>query len=179
MSGGSISHSELGSQHLFQQKGQFSIQLCRPSLLLGMPKVNNHGTTLKVMGQTKKQPLKYRKQTDGYRGRDGWWGWVKQLMGIKERTCDEHEVFYVSVESLNCTPRTNTTVTEMYIKINKKHKIMGQDIFKNNNLPDFYVRFFLSQFPAFGLYNFTSSSTFTHNYMLQHKHTPPSLPPHC
>ena len=30
--------------------------------------------------------------------------WVKWMMGIKEGTCDEHWVLYVSVESLNSTP---------------------------------------------------------------------------
>ena len=39
---------------------------------------------------------------------EGWGGWVKQVMGIKEGTCDEHWVFYRSDESLNSTPETNT-----------------------------------------------------------------------
>ena len=39
--------------------------------------------------------------------------WAKQAKakGIKEDTCqDEHWVFYVSDESLNSTPETNTTL---------------------------------------------------------------------
>ena len=36
-------------------------------------------------------------------------GWAKWVMGIKEGTCwDEHWVLYVSDESLNSTPETNT-----------------------------------------------------------------------
>ena len=31
-------------------------------------------------------------------------------MGVKEYTCDEHQVLYVSVESLNSTPETNITL---------------------------------------------------------------------
>ena len=35
----------------------------------------------------------------------------KWVMGIKEGTCwDEHWVVYVSNESLNFTPETNTTI---------------------------------------------------------------------
>ena len=30
--------------------------------------------------------------------------------GIKEDTCDEHWVWYVSVESLDCTSETNITL---------------------------------------------------------------------
>ena len=34
-------------------------------------------------------------------------GMVKYVMGLKECTCcDEHQVLYISVESLNCTPET-------------------------------------------------------------------------
>ena len=32
--------------------------------------------------------------------------WTKWMMGIKEGTCDEHWVLYVSDESLNSTPET-------------------------------------------------------------------------
>ena len=32
---------------------------------------------------------------------------TKWVMGIKEGTCDEHWVLYVSDESLNSTPETN------------------------------------------------------------------------
>ena len=37
-------------------------------------------------------------------------GWAKWARGIKEGTCDEHQVLYVSDESLNSTPEINTTV---------------------------------------------------------------------
>ena len=40
----------------------------------------------------------------GWGGDDGWAKWV---MGIKEGTCDEHWVLYVSDESLNSIPETN------------------------------------------------------------------------
>ena len=54
--------------------------------------------------QTKKQTFNYRKQTDGYqrggRGRKG----VKNVMGIKEYTCDEHQVLYEVL--ISCTPET-------------------------------------------------------------------------
>ena len=34
-------------------------------------------------------------------------GWAKWAMGIKEDTCEEHWVLYVSDESLGSTPETN------------------------------------------------------------------------
>ena len=38
-------------------------------------------------------------------------GWAKWVMGIKEGTyCDEYWVLYVSDDSLNSTPETNTTL---------------------------------------------------------------------
>ena len=37
-------------------------------------------------------------------------GWVKQMMGIKECTCDEHGAMYESAESQYCMPETNITV---------------------------------------------------------------------
>ena len=37
-------------------------------------------------------------------------GWIKWMMGIKEGTCDKHQVMYGSVESLDCTPETNITL---------------------------------------------------------------------
>ena len=52
-------------------------------------------------------------------------GWVKQVMGIKECTCcDKHRVTYESVESLYCTPETNTT---LYVNwnLNKNLKKAG------------------------------------------------------
>ena len=36
--------------------------------------------------------------------------WVKQVMQIKEDTCDEHWVLYGIIGSLYCTPETNTTL---------------------------------------------------------------------
>ena len=60
--------------------------------------------------QTKKQTLTYREQCDGYQ-RGGSGGWVKWMKGIKECTCcDEHLVFYGSVESLICTLETSITL---------------------------------------------------------------------
>ena len=35
---------------------------------------------------------------------------VKQVMGIKEGTCDENQVLYVSVESPNSTVETTITL---------------------------------------------------------------------
>ena len=38
-------------------------------------------------------------------------GWAKWVMGIKEgASCDEHWVLHVSDESLDSTPKTNTTL---------------------------------------------------------------------
>ena len=37
-------------------------------------------------------------------------GWVKWVMCIKEGTCDEHQGLYVSDETLNSTPETNSTL---------------------------------------------------------------------
>ena len=36
-------------------------------------------------------------------------------MGIKEGTCDEHWVLYISDKLLKCTPETNTTLYVNYI----------------------------------------------------------------
>ena len=55
--------------------------------------------------QTKKQTLNYR-VIRGEVARE----WTKWMMGIKERTCDEDWVSYISDESLNSTPETNITV---------------------------------------------------------------------
>ena len=38
------------------------------------------------------------------------WGWVTNMMGCKECTCDEHQVLYRSAESLYRTPETNMTL---------------------------------------------------------------------
>lgn len=39
-------------------------------------------------------------------------GWVEWVMGIGERSCDEHRVLCVSVvESLNCTPNSDITLS--------------------------------------------------------------------
>ena len=37
-------------------------------------------------------------------------GWAKSVVGIKEDTCDEHWVLYVSDESLNSPSETNITL---------------------------------------------------------------------
>ena len=55
--------------------------------------------------QTIKQTLKYREQTEG----GGQGECTKYVVGIKEGTCDEHWVFYVSDESLN-SMETNITI---------------------------------------------------------------------
>lgn len=55
--------------------------------------------------ETKKQILNYRKLMV-IRGQVGG-RWVEWVIGIKEHTCDEHWVLYVSVESLNSAPKTN------------------------------------------------------------------------
>ena len=57
--------------------------------------------------QSKKQTCNYREQIDGLLGGAVDWGWVKWGMGIKEGTCDEHWVLYMSDESLASTPQTN------------------------------------------------------------------------
>ena len=56
-------------------------------------------------------------------------GWAKWVMGIKEGTCcDEHWMLYISDESLNSNPETNTTlyVNQLEFKnlkqMNKKQK---------------------------------------------------------
>ena len=48
-------------------------------------------------------------------GGDG--GWARGVMGIKEGTCDEHWVLYVSNESLNSTPEPNIA---LYVNYNFK-----------------------------------------------------------
>ena len=56
-----------------------------------------------------KQTLNYTEETEGYWRGGGLWGCVKWVMGIKEDTCDEHCVLYVSDESLNSTPEAGIT----------------------------------------------------------------------
>ena len=62
------------------------------------------------MRQTKKQTLNYRELMIIRGEVGGRGGWIKQLIGMKEGTCDEHWVLYGSVESLYWTPETNLTV---------------------------------------------------------------------
>ena len=55
------------------------------------------------------ETLNIREQTEG------WWRevggeWARPVTGIKEGTRDEHWVLYVSDESLNSTPETNTAL---------------------------------------------------------------------
>ena len=59
-----------------------------------------------------KQTLNYREQTGLLEGN---WvgGTAKCVVGVKEGTCDEHWVLYVSDEPLNSTSETNTT---LYVK---------------------------------------------------------------
>ena len=42
-------------------------------------------------------------------GRWGW-GWTKLVMGIKEGSCDEPSVLYVSDKSLKSIPEANFTI---------------------------------------------------------------------
>ena len=44
-------------------------------------------------------------------------GWARWVMGIKEGiSCDEYWVLYVSDESLNSTPETNTAICVNYLE---------------------------------------------------------------
>ena len=45
-------------------------------------------------------------QRGGLRGKR----WVREVMSMKECTCDKHWALYVSVESLNSTPENNITL---------------------------------------------------------------------
>ena len=49
------------------------------------------------------------------------WGWVKQVMGIKDGPGDEHWVVCGSVESLYCTPEPNITLYVNYIETKNKN----------------------------------------------------------
>lgn len=42
-------------------------------------------------------------------------GWMKQVTGITY--CDEHSVMYRIIESQNCAPKTNVTLSVDYIRI--------------------------------------------------------------
>ena len=53
-------------------------------------------------------------------------GWAKRVMSIKEGTCDEHWVLYVSDESLNPTPETNITLTGIFKKLEEKKEIKAE-----------------------------------------------------
>ena len=64
----------------------------------------------KTETQTKGKTLNYREQTWSPEQR-----WDKQVMGIKEGTCDEHWVLYGSVESLY---RTLQTIITLYVNWN-------------------------------------------------------------
>ena len=50
-------------------------------------------------------------------------GWDRWAMGIKEGTCDEYWVLYVSEESMNSTPETNTGLHVKYLKFKLKIKV--------------------------------------------------------
>ena len=45
---------------------------------------------------------------------------MKERMGIKEGTCDEHWVLYLSDEPLNSTPETDSTLYVFNWDFNKK-----------------------------------------------------------
>ena len=47
-------------------------------------------------------------------------GWDRWVMGIKESTCDEHPVLYVSNESLNATGETNITLYVNWLEFKQK-----------------------------------------------------------
>ena len=57
-----------------------------------------------------KETFNYREQIEGCWKGGGQGGWTKWVMGIKEGTCDEHRVLYVSDESLDFIPETNITL---------------------------------------------------------------------
>ena len=47
---------------------------------------------------------------------------VKQVMRIRECTCDKHQVMYRIIESLYCTPEINISLHVNYTGINKNLK---------------------------------------------------------
>ena len=69
----------------------------------------------RIEGNKPQEPLN-REQTEGWwREVDG--GWARWVMGIKEDTCAEHWVLYVSDESLDSTPKTKYCLVCLLIKI--------------------------------------------------------------
>ena len=57
-------------------------------------------------------------------------------MGIKEGTCDEHQMLYGSSESLYCTPETNTILYFNSLELKKKKtfkKPAGNPVYKLGN----------------------------------------------
>ena len=69
-----------------------------------------HGNKTKQRGRVKDtvtNRLLTRKQTEGFHSEVR--EWVKQLLGIKKCTWDEHQVTHGSV-ALHCTPETNITL---------------------------------------------------------------------
>ena len=67
-----------------------------------------------VRETNQEQALNYREQLMVTRG-EVCGGWVKQVMGIKECTCDEHWVMFGIVESLYRVPETNITLYLNYL----------------------------------------------------------------
>ena len=53
---------------------------------------------------------------------EGFGGWVKQVMGIKEGTCGEHRVMDGSAESLYRTPETHIMLDVNELELNKNFK---------------------------------------------------------
>ena len=64
----------------------------------------------KTEANQKTDSLNYREHIEDY-WRGGGWGDGLRVMGIKEDTCDEHWVIYVSDESRNSKPETNIAVS--------------------------------------------------------------------
>ena len=89
-----------------------------PYDLTHMWNLRNKSNEQRKKRQTKKQTLNYRAQTNSYQ-RGGGGEWVKQEMGMKEGTFDEHQVTYGSAESLYCAPESNITLYVNYTHIPK------------------------------------------------------------
>ena len=70
-------------------------------------------------GNKPQETLNDRGQTEGWQ-REVVGRWARWVMGIKEGTCDEPWVFYVSDESLNSTPEFTLHVTNWNLNKNLK-----------------------------------------------------------
>lgn len=72
---------------------------------------------------------------------------MKQVMGMKEGTCDERRVLDRSAESLYCTPETNVTLYVNHTGLEQKREILvcpPRASLSKLHMTEFYLKSFIS-----------------------------------